>query len=325
VIGAWLADGRVSVRDDLDVPRAGDGEALIRVNAAGVCGTDLELLRGYGSFEGVPGHEFVGSVEDGPAEWLGARVVSEINVTCLSYEATPANACTACAAGRPFHCERREVLGIRERAGAFAEWVCAPVRNLHRVPDGVSNEAAVFVEPLAAALRIEEQLELRGEERILVVGPGRLGQLVARALIPRIPKLEVAGRSEAARARASRAGIVTRPFEEVDRGAYDIVIECTGHPDGFALARTATRPGGTIVVKSTYANDLTVNISSIVVDEIRVLGSRCGPFSAALDALGSGRVAVLDLIDERYPLEETPAAFARAAGAGIGKVLIYPS
>ncbi len=324
MIGAWVAGGSIAVRDDLENPRPREGDALIRVHVAGICGTDLGLLRGYASFEGIPGHEFVGTVEEGPSSWVGARVVCEINVTCDSYEAAEAR-CPQCSAGRSAHCTRREVLGIRGRDGAFAEWVTAPIRNLHRVPDDVSDETAVFVEPLAAALRIQEQLGLDGRERVLVVGPGRLGQLVARSLVAKVSCLEVTGRSDGARARSKAAGIATRNFDEVRGGAYDVVVECTGHPDGFEVARASTRAGGTIVVKSTYNNVLPVDISSLVVDEIHLVGSRCGPFPAALAALEEGRIQVLDLITDRFALSDARAAFKRAGTSGAGKVLLSPT
>ena len=181
------------VRDDLPRPEPGPEEAVVRVLCAGICGTDLELLRGYRPFTGVPGHEFVGVVEEGPEDWRDARVVSEINVTCLS-QTHREPVCPTCAAGRPAHCERREVIGILGRDGAFAEGVRVPVANLHHVPDGIADEAALFVEPLAAGFRILDQVSLDKVTRALVLGPGRLGLLIARVLAGRVPYLEVAGR-----------------------------------------------------------------------------------------------------------------------------------
>ncbi|MCG8469119.1 MAG: alcohol dehydrogenase catalytic domain-containing protein [Gemmatimonadetes bacterium] len=316
----WIEDGALTTRDDIPRPEPGPGEALIRVVRAGICGTDLQLLDGYASWTGIPGHEFVGVVERGPAAWLGRRVVSEINVTCPGSD-EGASMCRACASGRSRHCERRTVIGIRGRHGAFAEWVTAPVDNLHRVPDGLPDETAVFAEPLAAALRIREQVDLRPDDRVLVVGPGRLGQLVARGLVGSA-RIEVAARSTASRDRARSAGILVLPLDEVETGGYDVVVDCTGAPEGFATARRAVRPEGSIVVKSTYGGDVRVDMSGVVVDEVRLLGSRCGPFEPALDALASGAVEVADLVDERYPLESGPAAFERAAGPGVGKVLL---
>ncbi len=323
MIGAWLEDGALAVRSDLPNPEPGGGEALVRVLCAGICGTDLALLRGYRPFVGVPGHEFVGRVEDGPPDWVGARVVSEINVTCLS-RAPSERPCQNCAAGISAHCERREVIGIRGRDGAFAELVRVPLANLHRVPEGTPDEAAVFVEPLAAAFRILDQIALEGVTRALVLGPGRLGLLVARTLTGRVAHLEVAGRSDAGLARAQAAGLDVRHFSEVERSTFDLVVDCTGSPDGFAVARRATRPRGTMVLKSTYQNDLHIDISSIVVDEIRLIGSRCGPFPRAIEALESDQIRVLDLIDERLPLSETKRGFQLAGQPGVAKVLLLP-
>lgn len=323
MIGAWLENGALTVRGDLPTPGPSPREAVVRVLCAGICGTDLELLRGYRPFTGVPGHEFVGVVEEGPEGWLGERVVSEINVTCLSRTSTEP-VCPTCVAGRPAHCERREVIGILGRDGAFAERVRVPVANLHHVPDEIADEAAVFVEPLAAALRIPAQVALENVNRALVLGPGRLGLLVARVLAGRVPCLEVAGRSQAGLARASAAALDVHHFGEIEASSFDLVIECTGSPDGFAVARAATRPGGHLILKSTYANNLEIDISSIVVDEIHLLGSRCGSFPHAIEALERGRIRVLDLIDERLPLREAVRGFERASAPGVAKVLLVP-
>jgi threonine dehydrogenase-like Zn-dependent dehydrogenase len=303
VRGLWLEGGRLAVRDDLPEPEAGPGEAVVRVRLAGVCGTDLELVHGYYPFAGVPGHEFVGEVAAAPGaeDWVGRRVVGEINAACGS--------CPTCVRGDRTHCERRTVLGIKDRHGAFAERLALPLANLHPVPEGLPDEAAVFVEPLAAALRIQEQVRIGPGDRVLVLGPGRLGRLVARSLAPSGCTLEVAGRREAA-ALAPRSA--------------DVVVDCTGSPQGLALARRAVRPRGTVVLKSTYHGEAALNLSPVVVDELTLVGSRCGPFPAALAALAEGRVAVRDLIAGRYPLVEAPAAFAHAAGPGVLKILVEP-
>ncbi len=332
MIGVWLEDGRVAVRDDLPVPRPGADEARIRVLAAGICGTDLELLRGYRPFRGVPGHEFVGRVEEGPAEWLGWRVVGEINVTCRSRArgvVSPAGPgdptpCRACAAGRPTHCERRAVMGIDGRDGAFAEHLVLPVGNLHRVPDAISDGAAALVEPLAAAFRILEQIEVHASDRVLVVGPGRLGRLVARVLHTTGCDLTVAGRSRPALERIEARGTRGVHAPDVRRASFDVAIDCTGEAGGFAVARAALRPAGTLVLKSTYAGELTLDASALAVDEITLLGSRCGPFPTAIEALVSRRVEVDDLIDDRVPLVDAVRAFGRAAEPGTPKVLLVP-
>lgn len=326
MIAAWIDRGAVRVREDLPRPSLEPGEAVIRVSLAGICGTDLELRRGYRDFSGIPGHEFVGRVEEGPPEWVGARVVAEINVTCRSRRAEPP--CVRCANERPTHCLRREAIGIRGRDGAFAEWLRAPISNLHRVPKSLPDEAAVFAEPVAAACRVLRQVERDIERgrvtRALVVGAGRLGQLVARVLAIRLPGLEVAGRSERNLARARAAGLATLSVTAVEEAAYDLVAECSGAATGFAAARLAVRPRGTVILKSTHNNDLTVDISSVVVDEIRLVGSRCGSFKDALTALERRDFEVRDLIDDRLPLSAAPQGFDRAAEPGVAKVLLVP-
>lgn len=326
MIAAWIDGGKVRVRDDLPRPALEPGEAVIRVSMAGICGTDLELLRGYRDFSGIPGHEFVGRVAEGPPEWVGARVVSEINVTCRSRRVEPL--CFSCANGRPTHCLQRETIGIHRRDGAFAEWLRAPVSNLHRVPEPLPDEVAVFAEPVAAACRVLRQVEGEIEcgrvSRGLVVGAGRLGQLVARVLAVRLPELEIAGRSDRNLARARAADLAAGPVAAVEEAAYDLVVECTGASAGFAVARRAVRPQGMMVLKSTHKNELPVDTSSIVVDEVRLLGSRCGPFEDALSALERGDFEVCDLIDDRLPLSAAPEAFDRAAQPGVAKVLLVP-
>lgn len=341
-----LSGGAISVRDDVEPPAPAPGEALVRVRTAGICGTDLELLRGYRGFEGTPGHEFVGTVEDGPAEWSGSRVVADINVTCRSRGASASDRadsgaageavskdaareeigsiCRACRRGLDPHCERRAVLGIDGRDGAFAEHVSVPVRNLHRVPASLPDEAAVFAEPLAAALRVLEQVGTAPGDRALVVGPGRLGLLVARALGLELPAVQVAGRSPASIERARAAGLDAVRIEKVAPAACDLVVDCTGGPGGFEAALRAVRPRGTLVLKSTWAGRLSLEPAALVVDELRVIGSRCGSIANALAVLGSGRIDPTDLVDDRFPLAEAEAAFARASSPGVAKVLLDP-
>lgn len=311
----WLSEGEIEVRDVADPTPAPD-EALVRVTRAGICNTDLELVRGYYPFDGIPGHEFCGVVVAGPTELEGARVVGEINAVC--------GRCDACRGGRASHCERRTVLGIQGRDGAFAETLALPAANLHRVPDAVPDDVACCTEPLAAALRIGEQIDLDPATRVAVVGPGKLGQLVARSLLARVPgcDLTVIGRREASLAALRELGIRCVLTDAVAADAFDVVIDCTGAPGGFALARHAVRPAGTIVVKSTYAGTLDVDLSSLVVDEITLVGSRCGPFAPALELLASGAVDPTDLIDARYPLERAIEAFDHAARPGALKVLL---
>lgn len=324
MLGLWLQDGELSLRRDLPVPEPVENEALIRVRLAGICNTDLELVRGYYPFTGVLGHEFVGTVERAPTghdHLEGERVVGEINAVCGD--------CEACDAGRGNHCERRTVLGIVGRDGAFAEYLTLPVENLHPVPETVPDEAAVFTEPLAAALQIGKQVPIDDGDRVLVIGDGKLGQLVARTLHRTGAAVRVVGRHEAKLALLARLGIDTlRLVEPHDadmmdglRG-YDVVVECAGNPDGFELARSALRPRGTLVMKSTYAGRLTLDASSLVVDEITLVGSRCGPFADALDELAGGRADVEELIADAYPLASGVRAFDHARARGALKILL---
>jgi threonine dehydrogenase-like Zn-dependent dehydrogenase len=314
VRGLWLEERELRLRQDLPRPQPPPGEALVRVLRAGVCNTDLELRRGYYPYRGVLGHEFVGVVEEGAPELLGRRVVGEINAVC--------HACAACRGGRPTHCERRTVLGIVGRDGAFAEYLTLPAENLHPVPDSVPTDAATFTEPLAAALEIQEQVRITGAERCLVVGDGKLGQLVAQTLALTGCELAVCGRHRRKLELLEARGIATLDEEAIAAASHDLVVECTGHPEGFATARRALRPRGTLVLKSTYAGALTLDASALVVDEVTLVGSRCGPFAPALRLLAEKRVAVEALIDARYPLGRGLEAFAHAARPGVLKVLL---
>jgi threonine dehydrogenase-like Zn-dependent dehydrogenase len=309
----WLEEGKLSVRE-IDVPRPAPGESLIQVERAGICNTDLELVAGYYPYCGVLGHEFVGRVEEGPRELVGKRVVGEINAVCGD--------CRFCREGIPTHCERRTVLGIVDRHGAFAEYLVLPSENLHVVPEDVSDDVATFTEPLAAALEIQQQVAIEPGHRVLVVGTGKLGQLIARSLHRRGCRLEALGRRESSLQRLRDRGISTIDQTELQNRTYDIAVECTGNPEGFELARRALRPRGTLVMKSTYAGDLTLDAALVVVDELRLIGSRCGPFAPALALLASREVVVDDLIEAHYPIEGALEAFAHAAQPGALKVLL---
>ena len=314
----WVEDGAVRLRPDVPAPAPAAGEALLRVRVAGICATDLELVRGYAGFTGVPGHEFVADVAVAPGhdEWVGRRVGAEINIAC--------GRCDACAAGRRPHCEERAVLGIRGRQGALAEYVIAPVENLHVVPATLSDETAVFAEPTAAALQVREQVAIGSGQRVVVIGDGKLGQLVARTLAPTGCALTVAGRHRDKLDRLARRGVSVCPPDALAARAADVVVECTGGPEGFALARRAVRPRGTIVLKSTYHGETAVDLSALVVDEVTLVGSRCGPFPKALDLLASG-LEVADLVSEVYALADGVAAFAAAGRPGMWQVLVAMS
>lgn len=311
----WLEERELSVRE-VPVPAA-DGEALIRVLVSGVCGTDLELARGYYPFTGVIGHEFVGEVVESPdPAWIGARVVGEINADC--------GGCEACRAGRPTHCENRTVLGIAGRDGAHAEYLRLPLGNLHRVPDGVSDEAAVFTEPIAAAVEILQQVHVLPTDRVLLVGAGRLGQLVAQVLALTGARLRVVAKHDAQKALLAARGIETIEPEEIEPRRWDIVVEATGSPSGFELAAAALRPRGTLVLKSTYRGEITLALAPFVVDEITIIGSRCGPFAPALRLLERGEVDPTALIAETYPLDRAVEAMEAAGRPGTMKVLLRP-
>jgi len=326
---ALVYNGTLQLRNDYPLPTPEPGEALVRVKQAGICNTDLEITRGYMAFTGVPGHEFIGVVEQitgetaGLPKLLSRRVVGEINAYC--------GLCSTCLTGHPTHCPHRTTLGIAGRDGAFAEYLTLPARNLHPVPDAVSDDEAVFVEPLAAALEILEQIQIRPTDRVIVLGDGKLGLLVAQVLSLTGCDLTAIGRHPEKLAILARRGITTRLVGEHLPGQADMVVECTGNPAGFAQARAMLRPRGTLVLKSTYAGDLaplltgsgSLNLlSGLVVDEIRVIGSRCGPFAPALRLLEHGLVDVKSLVHARYPLAEGLAAFEQAARPGVLKVLV---
>ncbi|AFZ14609.1 L-threonine 3-dehydrogenase [Crinalium epipsammum PCC 9333] len=310
----WLENQQLQLRTDAPIPEPQPGEALVRVVCAGICNTDLELLKGYYPYTGILGHEFVGIVEQGSEELIGQRVVGEINAAC--------GECRFCVTGQPTHCENRSVLGIVNRNGAFAEYLTLPIKNLHLVPESITTEKATFTEPLAAALEIQQQVQVRPDDRVLVVGDGKLGQLVAQTLALTGCDLLVVGRHQEKLANLAKRGIKTNFVEAVTERAYDLSVECTGNPEGFAIALRALRPRGTLVLKSTYSGQLTFDASSLVVDEITLIGSRCGSFPPALNLLATGQVDVEPLIQARYPLGEGLAAFDHAQKRGVLKVLL---
>jgi threonine dehydrogenase-like Zn-dependent dehydrogenase len=311
----WLENHQIDVRD-VARSRKSD-EALIKIRKAGICSTDLELVKGYYPYTGILGHEFVGEVvEAEDSSWMGQRVVGEINAVC--------NQCEQCLNGRPTHCERRTVLGIVNRHGTLAEFTQLPIANLHRVPDSIPDEMAVFTEPLAAALEIQEQINIKPTDRVLLIGAGRLGQLIAQTLALTGCYLRVVARHLHQQSLLMVRGIRVIEEEEIKPWRWDIVVEATGSPSGFTLARQAIRPRGTLVLKSTYQGEMNVNFSSIVVDEINILGSRCGPFEPALRLLESRQVDPTVLIAEEFKLDHALKAFERAAQTGVLKVLVEP-
>lgn len=315
-----LYDGKLTLDEHYPVPEPGEQEALIRVSLAGICSTDLEIVRGYGAFQGVLGHEFVGVVERtgsaDNAEWIGRRVVGTINLGCRR--------CPICLHDGPEHCPYRTVLGIINKDGIFAEYATLPVANLLTVPDSVPDELAVFTEPLAAALRIREQLVVRPSARTAVVGPGRLGLLIAQVLALAGTAVTVLGRRPATLELPQQLGLLVGLVEEAADDSFDFVVEATGNDAGFAHSLRIVRPQGTLVLKSTFAGNANINLTKLVVGEIHVVGSRCGPFAPALRLLEQERVQVRPLIEGEYPLADALTAFEHAARPGVRKILLRP-
>lgn len=311
---------RVRVGDRPD-PQPGPDEAVVAVEWAGVCNTDLEIARGYMGFRGILGHEWVGVVESGPPEWRGRRVVGEINFAC------GAPGCPACREGLGRHCPKRRVMGILDADGAFARRVAVPVANLHAVPDAVASEDAVFTEPLAAAFEILEQLPLARadwqQRRALVLGDGKLGLLVAQVLQRAGARVLAVGRHRDKLALLERRGVETRLASDwTPDESFDLCVEASGSLAGFETALAATRPRGTLVLKSTLAGRHELDLAPLVIDEIQLLGSRCGPFAPALAALAAREIDVRGLVDDRLPLARGDEALRRAADEGVKKVLI---
>src|ERR1041384_3877336 len=294
-------------------------EAVVRVLLSGICNTDLEIARGYAGFNGTIGHEFVGVVEASPdAELVGQRVVGEINAGC--------GACDLCRAGDSRHCAARTVLGIHGRDGAHAEFLQLPTVNLLTVPDNISDEHAVFTEPLAAACGILERVNISNEDRIAVIGDGKLGILCAQVVALTGAPVVLVGKHTSKLRIAERRGIETlRPKDVAKRrGAFDVVIEASGSASGFGLALDLLRPKGQLVLKSTFHGKTELDTTRIVVDEISIVGSRCGRFSPALDLLKKAAVDVDSLISEEYPLSYGVHAMRRAGTRGVMKVLLRP-
>lgn len=310
----WLENRELRLRDDVPVPQTPPNEALVRVLQAGICNTDLEMVAGYYPFSGILGHEFVGIVEEGPSQLVGQRVVGEINTCCGD--------CASCRRGMPTHCENRTVLGIAGRDGAFAEYLTLPFDNLHLVPEKITTDTATFTEPLAAAIQIQKQVPVGPDDRVLVVGNGKLGQLIAQTLTLTGCHLEVVGRRPSHARQLRDRGIATRLADQVKPASYDIAIECTGNPLGFDLALAALHARGTLVMKSTYAGHLELDASALVVREITVVGSRCGPFAPALQLMKAGSIDVESLIEARYPLRNGLAAFEHAGRPGALKIVL---
>ena len=315
------------------LPKLRPGWALVRVRLAGICNTDVELLHGYYGFRGIPGHEFVGEVAEVEGvssvvrkKWRGKRVCGEINISCAALSRRPI--CDFCKHGLKTHCAKRTVLGIINHPGAYAEYLALPLENLHVVPDSVIDEQAVFVEPLAAACELLEQVDASKFRSAAVLGDGKLAQLIARVLRTKIPRVAMYGKYEKKLAVARSAGIKTKKvrgdasdLKRVNEN-YALAVEATGSPSGLALAQQMTEPRGTLVLKSTFHGAVSVETWPIVVKEINVVGSRCGPFDKAISLLRAGRVEPRPLITQMFPLAEAEKAMAFAQEAGVMKVLL---
>ncbi|MFL0605517.1 MDR/zinc-dependent alcohol dehydrogenase-like family protein [Cylindrospermopsis raciborskii] len=312
--GIWLENNQLQLRTDLPIPEPPEGEVLLKVLRAGICNTDLELIRGYYPYNGILGHEFVGVVQTGPNHLINQRVVGEINAAC--------GYCRFCLEGKPTHCENRTVLGIVNRHGAFAEYLSLPEKNIHLVPPQVTTDAATFTEPIAAALQIQAQVKITPQQRVLVVGDGKLGQLIGQTLALTGCDLLVVGRHQEKLANLSSRNIKTGLVNMVEDRYFDIAIDCTGNAEGFAVARRALRPRGILVLKSTYAGNLSLDASALVVDEITLVGSRCGAFTPALELLATNQIDVTYLVHGTYPLNEGLAAFKKAQTKGVLKILL---
>ena len=299
------------------VPSVRDGFALVRVRLAGICSTDLQIFKGYMDFAGVPGHEFVGEVAEGPVELTGKRVVGEINFAC--------GTCDTCHSGMPRHCPTRQVMGILNADGSFAEYLAVPVANLHVVPDTVADEAAVFTEPLAAAFEILEQVSVPASAEVVVFGDGKLGLLCAQVLHQTGARVTLVGKHADKLGLLDGLGLRTSLMADWQPSGADIVVEATGSEGGLALAIQTVRPRGTLVLKSTLAAHHRLSLAPLVINEVTLVGSRCGVFGPALNALAQRRVRVSPLIDKVYPLSDGLEAAQHAARPGVLKVLLSNS
>ncbi|MCP4357259.1 MAG: alcohol dehydrogenase catalytic domain-containing protein [Chloroflexi bacterium] len=316
--GLSLINGRLQFQTNLPQPKPQADEALVRVHLAGICATDLEMVRGYvPEFQGVLGHEFVGEVVSVPdVSWHGRRVVCSINIGC--------GTCPLCLKSEPEHCPTRQVLGIHDRDGVFAEYVAVPLKNLHIVPDSIPDEGAAFTEPLAAAIRIREQVLVRPTAKTAVIGPGRLGLLVGRVLALAGTEVTMLGRRTASLELPAKWGLHTGLAADWPDNSFDLVVEVTGNEAGFAQALRLVRPRGTLILKSTFTGTSRLDLTKLVVAEINVVGSRCGPFAPALRLLEANAVDVYSLIDAEFPLDDGLNAFKFAASKGVKKVLLRP-
>lgn len=319
MLSVHLESGRVEVRRQ-PLPRVPQGFARIRLLAAGICSTDLELQRGYYGFSGTPGHEFVGevvAVSGAGSEWIGRRVTGEINLAC--------GHCGWCARGLGRHCPTRTVLGIVKHPGAFREFLTLPIHNLHRVPASISMEQAVFIEPIAAACEILDQVKIPKGDRVALLGDGKLGLLIAQVLQAHGASVHLLGRHRDKMRFVEKAGVTTELLpKKLPHRAYRWVVDATGSPAGLRAAVTMCEPHGTIILKSTVHGLVTIDTAPVIVNEVTLVGSRCGRFEPAIRLLASGKVDVTPMISAEFPLDRAPEAFKSAATKGVLKILLRP-
>lgn len=311
---------QLNYNDQSPVPELSSGDALIKIILAGICGTDLEIVKGYAGFQGILGHEFVGIVESvansDDSHWLGKRVVGSINIACMR--------CATCLTLGASHCPDRKVLGIRGKDGCFAEYITLPVENLYTVPDCVPDESAVFTEPLAAACRIREQILVSPERHIAVVGCGRLGLLIGATLRLTGSEVTMLGRRSESLKLPQKWGLQTALVDDCLDNSFDLVVESSGNESGLCQSIRLIKPLGTLILKSTFKNSVNLDLTKLVVAEITVTGSRCGVFAPALRLLEQGIINVKSTIDAEFALAEGISAIQYAAKSGVRKVLLRP-
>ena len=314
---ATFFDGKQMIFDN-NYPDPKFNETLVQVNLAGICGTDLEILNGYMKYTGILGHEFVGTVvKSNNPDLIGKRVVGEINAGCTK--------CDFCIRGMERHCPSRTVLGILKRDGAFAEFLSLPEKNLHIIPDSISDEQAVFVEPLAAAFEINEQISLKPEWNVAVVGDGRLAQLIIQVIKLTCSNITCFGKHQNKLEGLIQSGIKIKiGIESTDEQLFDLVVEATGSNSGFTDAMKLVKPRGTVVLKSTITSRENLDLTSTIINEITLIGSRCGLFKPAIDALATGVISVNSMIDSTFSLDEFNDAIIHAKKPDTLKVFLKP-
>ncbi|MEN8262896.1 MAG: alcohol dehydrogenase catalytic domain-containing protein [Nitrospirota bacterium] len=314
-MNALLFDGDLKYREDHPVPNPGKDEALIRVTYAGICNTDIEITKGYMGFKGIPGHEFVGVVEKSDNRKLkGKRVTGEINIGC--------NTCSYCRDHLYNHCPKRSVLGILARDGVFAEYTTLPLKNLHELPDSVSDEEAVFIEPLAAAYEILEQVSISSSDKVCVLGDGKMGLLIGQVLSTTGCNLIVIGKHPEKLSILDELGINTKLSSQRKEKEFDIVVDCTGSRTGMETALGIVKPRGKIIIKTTVAKKGQLDLNGVVINELSLIGSRCGPFLPAINAIASRDIDLFPLISDVFKLEDGLKAFENAKKKGVMKVIL---